>query len=158
MAKKRDFDVRLNFVPFIDLLSSITVFLLITAVWHEYAQIDVEPQGLGRDAEDALDEDEPVTASILISEGATWAGLSTGDVREIPRSTDEAGPWQEELQEVLSEFNDMEVFDDRYDIEVAAENQVPYQTVISTMDTAILAGFNDVGFVDPPSLTVQFHE
>lgn len=153
----KEYNVHLNFVPFIDLLSSITVFLLLTAVWNEYAQIDVEPQGLGRDAEEVLDEEEEITASILIGEDAILTGLSTGEEREVPLLADDRYDW-EGLEEVLSEFQEMAIFDERNDIELAADDQVEYQSVISTMDTAVRSGFDDVGFVDPPSLTVQFHE
>ena len=158
MAETKEYNVQINFVPFIDLLSSVTVFLLLTAVWNEYAQIDVEPQGLGRDAEEVLDEEEdPITASILVTEDSIWAGLSTGVEREVPMSGDGRYDW-EGLEETLSEFLEMEAFDERNDIEVAAEDFVAYQSIISTMDTAIRSGFDDIGFVDPPSLTVPFHE
>ena len=41
-------NVELNVVPFIDLMSCLTAFLLVTAVWSQYAQINIKPKGLGR--------------------------------------------------------------------------------------------------------------
>jgi biopolymer transport protein TolR len=158
MAEKpKDLNVQLNFTPFIDLFSSLTVFLLVTAVWTHYAQINIKPKGLGRDAEEVLQEEEPVTASILVTENEIWAGLSLGDRRQIRNPSAEEHDW-DGLEEVLTEFKEMSAFDGRADIEVAAEDRVTYQALISTMDTAIVAGFNDIGFVDPASLTVKFHE
>ena len=156
-SRPKDLNVYLNFTPFIDLFSSLTVFLLVTAVWTHYSQINIQPKGLGRDAEEVLSEEEPITASILITENEIWAGLSIGDRRQIRNPSSETWDW-EGLEEVLREFSEMSAFDDRSDIEVAAEDQVHYQAVITTMDTAIIAGFDDIGFVDPPSLTVKFHE
>ena len=157
MGKPKEYNVNINFTPFIDLLSSVTVFLLVTAVWTHYSQINIQPKGLGRDAEDVLQEEEPITASILITENEIWAGLSIGERIQIRNPTADRHDWQG-LEEVLSEFIEMSAFDDRSDIEVAAEDRVHYQAVITTMDTAIIAGFDDIGFVDPASLTVKFHE
>jgi biopolymer transport protein ExbD len=154
--RKGSVDVELNVVPFIDLMSCLTAFLLVTAVWSNYAQIKVKPKGLGREAEDVLQEEEPVTASILLTENEIWAGLSIGDRRQI-RDTGDQHDWTG-LGEVLAEFKEMPSFADRADIEVAAEDGVTYQAVITTMDTAVQAGFNDIGFVDVPSLTVKFKE
>ncbi len=50
------------------------------------------------------------------------------------------------------------MFDGREDIEVAAEDRVKYQDVITAMDTAIAAKFRDIGFIDPESLSVRFKE
>jgi biopolymer transport protein ExbD len=65
--------------------------------------------------------------------------------------------WQG-LEDTLKTFKEMPVFADRQDIEIAAEDNVAYQSVISAMDTAIAAEFKDIGFVDPQSLSVKFKE
>jgi biopolymer transport protein ExbD len=61
------------------------------------------------------------------------------------------------LREVLDDYK-KGALADRADIEVAAEDDVVYQDVISAMDTAIGAQFRDIGFIDPQSLTVRFKE
>ena len=55
-------DVELNVVPFIDLMSCLTAFLLVSAVWSSFAQISIKPKGLGRDATTPIDE-IPVNAT-----------------------------------------------------------------------------------------------
>ena len=149
-------DVELNVVPFIDLMSCLTAFLLVTAVWSSYSQINIKPKGLGRDATRPLQEEIPVNASLLLTDNEIWVGLTTGDRRQI-RSEGDSYDWLA-LEEVLGEYREMAVFDDRSDIEVAAEDDVDYQTVINTMDYAIASGFRDIGFVDPQSLSVKFKE
>ena len=49
-------------------------------------------------------------------------------------------------------------FAKRSDIEIAADDEVKYQTIITAMDMAIGAGFDDIGLVDPASLSVRFTE
>jgi biopolymer transport protein ExbD len=153
---KRSVDVELNVVPFIDLMSCLATFLLATAVWSNYAQISIKPKGLGRDATKELDPDNKVYASILVTENEVWVGQTLGDRRQIAKEGGDYD-WQA-LDEVLKEYREMTVLKDRADIEVAAEDRVPYQAIIHTMDYAIGNQFRDVGFVDPQSLSVKFKE
>jgi len=45
---KKSLNVELNIVPFIDLMSCLTAFLLVTAVWVNIAQINIQPKGKTR--------------------------------------------------------------------------------------------------------------
>lgn len=149
-------DVELNVVPFIDLMSCLTAFLLVTAVWSNYAQINIKPKGLGRDASKPLEEEIPVNASILLTKSEIWVGLTLGNRRQI-RSDGDTYDWAG-LEETLDEYREMPVFDGRSDIEIAAEDDVQYQTIINAMDYAIASEFRDIGFIDPQSLSVRFKE
>ncbi len=149
-------DVEVNVVPFIDLMSCLTAFLLVTAVWSQYGQINIKPKGLGRDATEPLDEEIDVNASILLTKNEIWVGLTLGDRRQI-RSDGDHYDWPG-LESTLKEFKEMPVFANRQDIEIAAEDDVAYQTIISAMDAAIANEFRDIGFVDPQSLSVRFKE
>jgi biopolymer transport protein ExbD len=159
---KKSVNVHLNIVPFIDLMSCLTAFLLVTAVWSNLAQITIKPKGIARQAEKTLDEEEPVKASILIQENTIWVGLSRiNDFRQIPRkgvSVDQC-PAQDYdwkgLQDLLKEHKESSYFTDREDIEIAAEDKICYQIIISAMDVAIGAGFKDVGLADPSSLSAR---
>ncbi len=151
---KKSLNVELNIVPFIDLMSCLTAFLLVTAVWTNVAQINIKPKGIGRDAEKTLQEEEPVRASVLLQEDSIWVGLSRiNDFRQIKREGEEYD-W-EAFAEVLTEHKQSAFFADRNDIEIAADDKVPYQTIITAMDAAIAAGFRDVGLSDPESLSAR---
>ena len=147
-------DVEINVVPFIDLMSCLTAFLLVTAVWTQFAQINIKPKGLGREATKLKDVNE-VTGSILVTKNEVWVGLSSGDLRRINKDGDQQD-WMG-LREVLDDYKKGPLAE-RSDIEVAAEDDVVYQDVISAMDTAIGAQFRDIGFIDPQSLSVRFKE
>jgi biopolymer transport protein ExbD len=152
----RNVDVDINLVPFIDLMSCLVAFLLVTAVWTNVAQMKVTPKGVGRDAEQTLPTEPPVNISVLVAQDSLWIGLTTGDRRQIKKLGDDYD-WAN-LATVLGEFKDGGLFTNREDIEIAAEDGVQYQAIISTMDTAILKGWKDVGYVDPNSLTVKFKQ
>jgi biopolymer transport protein ExbD len=153
---KRSVDVELNVVPFIDLMSCLACFLLATAVWANYAQISVKPKGLGMKAIEQLDTENKVYASILITESELWIGHTLGERIQISREG-ESYDWAA-LDEKLKEFRAMPTLAGRSDIEVAAEDLVPYQAIVDTMDYAIGNQFRDVGLIDPQSLSVKFKE
>ena len=128
-------NVELNVVPFIDLMSCRTAFLLVTAVWSSYAQINIKPKGLGRDATKEQDEDPPVNISVLLTQNEIWVGLTTGDRRQIRNEGEGDYDWKA-LAETLQEYREMPVFAGppmRADIEIGAEDEVTYQTIVNAM-------------------------
>jgi biopolymer transport protein ExbD len=151
---KKAVDVEIQVVPFIDLMSCLTAFLLVTAVWTQFAQINIKPKGLGREAT-KLDDQNKIYASVLVTKNEVWVGQTTGDLRRINKDGEQQD-WQG-LREVLDDYKKTTMAD-RTDIEVAAEDDVIYQDIINAMDTAIAAQFRDIGFIDPGSLSVRFKE
>lgn len=149
-------NVELNVVPFIDLMSCLTAFLLVTAVWSTHAQIEIKPRGLGgRD----IIEPEPIAISVLLTNSAIWVGLTLAPRVEIPN---ESGTYNwAGLHEVLEEYAAIPEILERPspgDIEIAAEDDVMYQHVITAMDYATDASFGDIGYVEPSSLSVRFRQ
>src|SRR5688500_16295392 len=98
---KKSVDIEINVVPFIDLMSCLTAFLLVTAVWTQFAQINIKPKGLGREATKLKDVNE-VTGSILVTKNEVWVGLSSGDLRRINKDGDKQD-WMG-LREVLDDY------------------------------------------------------
>ena len=151
-------NVELNIVPFIDLMSCLTAFLLVTAVWVNIAQINIQPMGKNRDTSQVQQDDEHVTLSVLVQSDRIWVGLSrVNEFQEIPKKGD-LQDW-EKLETTLKEHKASAFFADRTQIEVAGESTtqapVPYQDVIQTMDVAIKVGFIDVGLTDPAGLAAR---
>lgn len=150
-------DVDINLVPFIDLMSCLVAFLLVTAVWTNLAQISIKPKGIARDAEQKLPTEPPIMLSVLVAADSHWVGLTTGDRRQIKKAGEDYD--FAALEQTISDYkNNTGVFRDRQDIEIAAEDGVQYQAIISTMDAAIAKGFPDIGYVDPNSLSVRFKQ
>jgi biopolymer transport protein ExbD len=150
-------DVELNVVPFIDLMSCLTAFLLVTAVWSEMARLDIKPKGLSREENKEMKEEMPVKASLLVTESEVWIGLSVGDRQRIPKNGDRYD-WKL-LEDSLKQLHDSPVWEKKLpDLEIAAEDKVDYQTIVTAMDVATSAEFKDLGFVDPGSLSVKFKE
>src|ERR1700761_8388099 len=135
---KRSSNVELNIVPFIDLMSCLTAFLLVTAVWVNIAQINIQPKGKTRDTANVQQDDEHVTLSVLVQADRIWVGLSrVNEFQEIPKKGDQEQDW-EKFETTLKEHKASAFFTDRSDIEVAAEStsqaEVKYQDIIHAMD------------------------
>lgn len=154
----RDFNVELNIVPFIDLMSCLTAFLLVTAVWTQIAQLDLHPKGKSRDPSQVQQEDEKVVLSVLIQKDRIWIGQSRiNEFQPIDRIGDS---YWETFRTSLGEIKKSAFFIDRTDIEIAAEsisdeNKVVYQDIIRAMDIAKSVGFEDIGLSDRDGLTAK---
>lgn len=156
---KGDVNVDLNIVPFIDLMSCLTAFLLVTAVWVNIAQINIQPKGKNRDTAQVDIDNEHVTLSVLVQSERVWVGLSrVNEFQEIPKKGDGEHDW-EKFATTLKEHKASAFFNDRSDIEIAGESTsqspVEYKNVIHAMDVAVMVGFIDVGLTDPAGLAAR---
>ena len=79
---KKSFNVELNIVPFIDLMSCLTAFLLVTAVWSEIARITIQPKGKSRSNEPPPDE-IPAKISVLIQPDMIYVGVSSAPIDPV---------------------------------------------------------------------------
>lgn len=151
--RKGSRDVHLNIVPFIDLLSCLTAFLLVTAVWSNVSNVEIEARGVDRDPV-SESEDDTVYASIHVTETDIWVGLSRLHVFQRVTRVGDDYDW-EALHKVLDEFKSSSYFTDRQDIEIAADDGVSYQNLVSAIDTAVATGFDRVGVTDPAGLSAR---
>jgi biopolymer transport protein ExbD len=156
---KKSLNIELNIVPFIDLMSCLTAFLLLTAVWVNIAQLNIQPKGKTRDQQQVLQEDERVNLSVLITADQIWVGLSrVNEFQPIPKLPSGAQDWTK-FETTLKDHKASAFFADRTDVEIAAESTpssvVSYQDLITAMDTAHKVGFADVGLSDPQGLSAR---
>jgi len=154
---KGSVNVELNIVPFIDLMSCLTAFLLVTAVWVNIAQINIQPKGKSRD-DGPPPIDEP-KLSILVQADKIYVGISrVNEFQEIPKRPDGNQDW-EKFESTLKDKKASAFFTDKTNIEIAGESTVAapvkYQDIIHAMDTAVKVGFVDVGLSDAAGLSAR---
>jgi biopolymer transport protein ExbD len=143
--QKGSVNVELNIVPFIDLMSCLTAFLLVTAVWINMANIQNQPAGRNRDI--GIDIEHPKLSILLEYDQMVVTQLPSGEIRQMA-----SGDW-DKLTNALHEFKSAEPL--HVEIAAASSNTHPieYQTLIAAMDTTVRAGFPDIGVTDPASLS-----
>jgi biopolymer transport protein ExbD len=155
---KKSLNIELNIVPFIDVMSCLTAFLLVTAVWINIARIELKPKGLAP-GEPCLDSEcERPKLSVLLESDEIWVGVSrVNDFQRIPRTP--AGYDWSTLEQTLKSQKASALFADKTDIEIAAASRpahpIVYQDMIAAMDVAIKTGFVDVGITDPQGLSAR---
>ena len=129
----------LNLVPYIDLLTCMIAFLLITAVWTQLARLQVAQRGPGAEG------DELPSPRVTVVVGEQGFNLVVNEERRVlPRA---AGGYDfaalgTALQKVKA------AMPDKNDLLVSSEDSVTYDTLIQTMDTVLAAGFPTPSLVD----------
>src|SRR5262245_38888637 len=115
---KKSFDVVLNLVPFIDLMSCMVAFLLVTALWIDGARIEIQPAGRANGECIGSECDDP-RLSLLITPDEIWLGSQRSDLEKIAR-TESEHDWAG-LARSLARFRSAPRFDHAR-IEIAADS------------------------------------
>ena len=143
---KKSVNVDLNIVPFIDLMSCLTAFLLVTAVWVNLSGL--ENEAVGKKQSDIKEPPPPKLAVLIQHDGILVSATPSGEARQLG-----AFDWSG-LETTLRDYK---TAGDTPHIEIAAESSnthpIAYQHLIAAMDTAVKAGFPRVGVTDPIDLT-----
>lgn len=146
-------NVDFNLTPFIDVMSCLVAFLMAMGGWSNLAQMDIKAKGTKYDSR-SPESDEP-NLSVLITPAEIWVGVSRiHEFHRIPKANAEHN-WNK-LRDILAWYKAASYFAGRDDIEIAAQDTVVYQSLVTAMDTAIAAGFAEVSMLDPATLSAQF--
>src|SRR5262245_23127974 len=90
IGDKKSVNVELNIVPYIDLMSCLTAFLLVAAVWVNIAQITIQPKGKNRNKPDIDPIQNNPMISILIQSDVMYIGVARSadfEPVKVPRET-----------------------------------------------------------------------
>jgi len=137
---KRGVNVELNLVPFIDLLSTLICFLLITAVWQQIQVISTNTSQTTASDSPAPPDEKKVDLSVSLLLDHIEASEGTNSTK-IPYANGE--PDYATLLKLLDSWKAK--YPDRSDITLHSDSQAIYKYLIRIMDTAAEARFEDVG-------------
>lgn len=138
-GRSKNFD--LNLVPFIDLMSVLITFLLISAVWTQVSMIQLGASFASpKDPNQEVITPPPLEDLVLrLDIKATGYVLYVGkDVRAIPMLNGEYD--KEALSADLDKVKQM--YPDKGGIKMAIENEIKYEHVVTAMDLGLRAGFS----------------
>src|SRR3954465_12529850 len=139
---RKSLSADLNLVPYIDLLTCMVAFLLITAVWTQLARLSAQQKGQGQAGEETPPE---VQVKIVVVVSQEQFNLVVGqDQTPIPKKGTDYD--FEKLAAELKKAKD--AHPDKNDVQVASEDQVVFDTLIRTMDAVLTARFPDVSLID----------
>ena len=139
---KKSVNADLNLVPYIDLLTCMVSFLLITAVWSQLARLEAHQKGQGQAGEDTPPEKQFKLVVVVNDEG--FNVVADQDQQPIPKKGTEYD--YEKLGTELKKLKDSHP--DKNDVQVASEDQIKFDILVRTMDTALTARFPDLSLID----------
>jgi biopolymer transport protein ExbD len=139
---KKSLNADLNLVPYIDLLTCMVAFLLITAVWSQLARLEAHQKGQGQAGEETPPEKIVKLVVVVNSEGFNL--VAGDDQQPIPKKGDLYD--FEKLGDELKKFKD--AHPDKSDVQVASEDTIKFETLVKAMDTALTARFPDISLID----------
>lgn len=131
---KRGLDFEINLVPFIDLLSCLISFLLITAVWTQLARIDVTQNTAKSSADSEPPEPKP-QIKLLVDKDGYYIHLptETGPRRIARDAGGEYKFW--ELEEGLKQMRSVDKTVTQ--VQLGGEDDVPYKEMVKVLDTCL---------------------
>ena len=141
-AGKKSVNADLNLVPYIDLLTCMVAFLLITAAWTQLARLEAHQKGQGQAGEDTPPEKVFKLVVVVNSEG--FNVVADQDQTPIPKRGDLYD--FEKLGTELKKIKD--THPDKNDVQVASEDAIKFDTLVRAMDTALSARFPDISLID----------
>ena len=131
---KKSVDAQLNLIPFIDLLSVLIAFLLMTSVWTQIERINVNQQpNLPSEEPPEEPEEEQLKLTVLIKSTGYTVTTKGKIVKEIEKKGDEWDPdtLNETLKNVVAENPS------NHDVTLNTEDTVPYEQLITVMDLCL---------------------
>jgi biopolymer transport protein TolR len=139
---KKPLNADLNLVPYIDLLTCMVAFLLITAVWSQLARLEAHQKGQGQAGEDT--PPEKVFKLVVLVNDSGFNLVADQDQQPIPKKGDQYD--YEKLGDELKKLKDTHA--DKTDIQVASDDSIKFETLVKTMDTALSSRFPDISLID----------
>jgi biopolymer transport protein ExbD len=141
-AGKKSVNADLNLVPYIDLLTCMVAFLLITAVWSQLARLEAHQKGQGQAGEDT--PPEKVFKLVVLVNDSGFNLVADQDQQPIPKKGDSYD--YEKLGDELKKIKDTHA--DKNDIQVASDDSIHFEILVKTMDTALSSRFPDISLID----------
>jgi biopolymer transport protein ExbD len=134
--------VDLNLVPIIDLMSVCIIFLLITAVWTQVSMIQIGASLYGKSTSDAPPEPPP-RADVPFRLDVLGDGYRVVVARQEIRVPKKGGDY--DAERLLAELKKIkELYPDKNDATVTVLDELPYETLITGMDSLLNAGFPEI--------------
>lgn len=140
---KKSVNADLNLVPYIDLLTCLVSFLLITAVWTQLARLSVQQKGQGQAGEQDKPPEKVLKLTVVVNEEG-FNLVADQDQQPIPKKGTEYD--YAKLGEELKKIKD--AHPDKTDLQIASEEKIKFEILVRTMDASMTQRFPDVSLID----------
>lgn len=142
-GRGRSRSVELNLVPFIDLMSVLITFLLISAVWTQVSMIKLGASFVSQ-KDPAQNEPlkPPPMEDMVLRLDIKPAGYTLFVGKDVTQFA-VAADGSYDLVGLLAQLEKVhQLYPDKKDCKLAVADVVPYETMINAMDATLKAGFS----------------
>ena len=167
---KKSLDLEIPLVPFIDLLCSLIVFLLMTAVWTQIARLELKqgnaappdpnstpPPEVEKQVDLRVEVHEKGFTIVEDNKVETPILCTAEPCNKMEKRTDDEGNQIEELASFYdyttleSKLKEMKAkYPNQSNLVVVIADGVPYNEMIKTMDTSLVAGLEGISVSGTP--------
>jgi biopolymer transport protein ExbD len=134
-------EYELNLTPYIDLMSTLIVFLLMTAVWNQIAVLSSDTGGTTASPESTPpNKTPPISLSVTILKNEMEMTENSNSVK-IPHVGDQIDSMK--MVEILNQWK--QKYPNKTDVTLNTENAVSYKMLIKAFDTLVGNNYPDVG-------------
>lgn len=139
--RKKRVNADLNLVPYIDLLTCMVAFLLITAVWTQLARLKVGQRGQGTG--DEFEQAHRTNVAVVVhDEGFNL--IVGNDQKPLPAKAGEL-----DYATLAFELAGVKrAYPDKTDVQVVSADDIVFDKLVRTMDATMSAGFADLSLLD----------
>ena len=140
-GRRKTVDADLNLVPYIDLLTCMVAFLLITSIWTQLARLEVAQKGQGQqEGDSAVDH---LRIAVLVS-ADSFNLIVQDDQKPIPKRGGAL-----DYARLIDELKTVkQAHPDSTDLQILSEDGIVFDTLVRTMDAAMSAGFPELSLLD----------
>lgn len=133
---KRSANADINLVPYIDLLSTLICFLLITAVWQQVSVISTT-SGPPPAPEDSVNPTppDPNKVDLSVKIFPQYIEVTAGKDTKTVKHSSEGHIDKDAIKPLLLAWK--KNYPDKQDITINSESKIPYKLLIQTMDVLI---------------------
>lgn len=136
-------NIELNLVPFIDLMSVLITFLLITAVWTQVSMIQIGSSLYGKKMDTQPAATPPPNADVVLKVDVK----TTGYVLTVGRQTISLPMLAEQFDDagLIAQLQRVkQLYPEKVDAIVSVADAVPYESLIKAMDDLLISGFSSI--------------
>ena len=139
-GRKKPLNAELNLVPYIDLLTCMVAFLLITAVWTQLARLKIEQHG---DGTIETGVNDPFRVAVVVHDDG-FNLIVGNDQKPLPLNAGELD--YRALAAALAAVKDLHP--EQRAVQVISADTVVFDKLVRTMDASMSAGFPDLSLLD----------
>jgi biopolymer transport protein TolR len=136
---RKNFDAPINLIPYIDLMTTIVTFLMMSAVWSQLASLEAQNAMSGKEnIENTILQNQIVPVFVMVTRHSIQIQEDEAPPYKLPLPKEEQA--SESLKDYFKLLNNK--YGDKLEIKLQADDSVSYETLVQILDIIAYAQIN----------------